>query len=199
MASDRRLGVESSKVRALLVEAADQLMVEEGHQAVSARRVAERAALKPQLVHYYFRSMDDLFIAVFRRATERYLALHEQALAAPQPLRALWELNSDSSGTKRNMEFIALASHRDAVRAEIVQSATFFRTLQIAAVARVLAARGIDTEAFPAAGVTLLMSAISRALVTETTLGISLAHTELLAIVNRFLELAEPREAAPGH
>ena len=38
-------------------------------RSAPARSPSERD-LKPQLVHYYFQTMDDLLIAVFRRAQE---------------------------------------------------------------------------------------------------------------------------------
>ena len=60
----RRFGLENSKTRTHLLDAAEQLMREEGYAAVTSRRVAAKAGLKPQLVHYYFRTMDDLFIAL---------------------------------------------------------------------------------------------------------------------------------------
>ena len=41
--SERRLGTESSKTRQALLEAAEQVMREEGYAAVTSRRVAERA------------------------------------------------------------------------------------------------------------------------------------------------------------
>jgi AcrR family transcriptional regulator len=67
MTSVRRIGAPDAKNRSVLLDAAEQLMLEEGYAAVTSRRVAEKAALKPQLVHYYFRTMDDLFLAAFRR------------------------------------------------------------------------------------------------------------------------------------
>jgi AcrR family transcriptional regulator len=189
--NNRRLGMENAKSRNLLIEAADDVLIEEGAHAVSARRVAERAGLKPQLVHYYFQTMDDLLIAVFRRAQEDYLGRHEHALAANHPLDALWKLNNEPRGTRRMMEFIVLAGRRDAVRAVIVDSAAQFRKLQIAAISRVLKERGIDRKAFPPAGVALLMATMSRGLVMEETLGLSLGHPELRAIVKRFLKTLE--------
>jgi AcrR family transcriptional regulator len=56
MVSNRRIGAEDSKSRAALLDATERIMLEEGYAAVSSRRVAERADLKPQLVHYYFRT-----------------------------------------------------------------------------------------------------------------------------------------------
>lgn len=191
MKRSRRLGMENAPSRTLLVEAADRILIEEGAHAISARRVAERAGLKPQLVHYYFPTMDDLLIAVFRRAQEAYLQRHEQALAVNQPLNALWKLNSEPQGTRRMMEFIALAGRREAVRAVILQSAAEFRKLQIAAISRVLKERRIDRTAFPPAGVALLMATVSRGLVMEETLGLSLGHPELRSIVKRLLKSME--------
>jgi AcrR family transcriptional regulator len=191
MKRTRRLGMESARSRTLLVEAADKILIEEGAHAISARQVAERAGLKPQLVHYYFQTMDDLLVAVFRRAQEQYLRRHEQALASPQPLNALWKLNNEPQGTRRMMEFIALAGRRDAMRAVIIESAAQFRKLQIAAISRVLQERGIDRKAFPPAGVALLMATLSRGLVMEETLGISLGHAELRSMVKRILKTLE--------
>lgn len=194
----RRLGMETARSRTLLIEAADNILIEEGAHAVSARRVAERAGLKPQLVHYYFQTMDDLLIAVFRRAQEDYLQRHESALTAKQPLDALWKLNSEPKGTRRMMEFIVLAGRRDAVRAVIVESAAQFRKLQVAAISRVLKERGIDRTAFPPAGIALLMATMSRGVVMEETLGISLGHPELRSLVKRFLKSIEASARPPA-
>ena len=77
-APTRRIGAEDSKTRAQLLDAAERLLLEEGYAAVTSRRVAAKAGLKPQLVHYYFRTMDDLFVAVFRRRADENLARFEQ-------------------------------------------------------------------------------------------------------------------------
>ncbi len=70
MTSARRIGAPDAKNRVLLLDAAEQLMLEEGYAAVTSRRLASKAGLKPQLVHYYFRTMEELFLEVFRRRAE---------------------------------------------------------------------------------------------------------------------------------
>jgi len=112
MASPRRIAGPNAKNRAVLLDAAERLMLDEGYAAVSSRRVAAAAGLKPQLVHYYFRTMDDLFVEVFRRRAERDLAGFERAIAADGSLRNLWRLNADPHGAAFTMEFVALANHR---------------------------------------------------------------------------------------
>ena len=119
MTTKRRIGTEDSTTRNALLDAALQLMVEEGYAAVTSRRVAARAGLKPQLVHYYFRTMDDLFIALVRRGAEQNLVRQSRALASPQPLRALWELSCDPTGATLTLEFSALANHRKAKAAPV--------------------------------------------------------------------------------
>jgi TetR/AcrR family transcriptional regulator len=195
MKGSRRLGMENARSRAQLVEAADSILIEEGAHAISARRVADRAGLKPQLVHYYFKTMDDLLIAVFRRAQEDYLQRHEHALGGERPLDAIWKMNNEPEGTRRMMEFIALAGRRDAVRAVILESAARFRKLQIAAIERVLKERGADRAEFPPAGVALLMATVSRGLVMEETLGLTQGHAELRAIMKRLLRSIEDSPA----
>src|SRR5437764_9659772 len=127
----RRLGSSDSKTRVQLLDAAERLLLEEGYAAVTSRRVAAEADLKPQLVHYYFRTMDDLFLEVFRRRADQNLARFERAMAEDDSLGALWRLNADARGASFNIEFVALANHRKAVRAEIARYAERSRAMQL--------------------------------------------------------------------
>jgi AcrR family transcriptional regulator len=176
----------------MLVEAADSLLTEEGFHAISARRVAERAGLKPQLVHYYFESMDDLIVAVFERAFERDYEQNHEALATDQPLKALWKLQSNRPDTKRVMEFIAIGSHREPLRTAITNAAIQSRDQQAERIAASLKSRGVDTGKFDPGAVALLMVAVSRTLVMEATLGVTAAHAELRTMIESFLEQIEP-------
>src|ERR1700727_2339079 len=94
----RRIGAADSKTRAQLLDAAEQLLLDEGYAAVTSRQVGAKAGLKPQLVHYYFRTMDDLFLEVFRRRADENLAHFERTVAADNSLRTLWRLNADPRG-----------------------------------------------------------------------------------------------------
>jgi TetR/AcrR family transcriptional regulator len=188
VASLRRIGAEDSKTRALLLDAAERLMLEEGYAAVSSRRVASEAGLKPQLVHYYFRTMDDLFLAVYRRRAEQSLEVYARALASDRPLRALWQLSIDPRGTAFTMEFAALANHRKAIRTEIAQHAERFRKMQLDAIASVLDRYGISTETYPPVVVVLAMTGLSQVLVLEEALGITSGHDDAIALVQRYLD-----------
>ncbi|MBO0855587.1 MAG: TetR/AcrR family transcriptional regulator, partial [Nocardia sp.] len=127
-----------SPTRAALLDAAQDLMLEEGYAAVSTRKLAARAGANSALVYYYFGTMDNLFAELFHRGAERSYHLQIEALNDPQPLWSLWESVHDQSQTALTMEFVALANHRKAIRAEIAESSKRFRTLQLDAVTKAL-------------------------------------------------------------
>ncbi len=68
--ADGRPRVGREATREALIEATAQIMLDEGYAAATSRRVAGKAGVKPALVHYYFPSMDDLFVAVLRDKAE---------------------------------------------------------------------------------------------------------------------------------
>jgi TetR/AcrR family transcriptional regulator len=192
VATERRIGTEQSKTRALLLDAAEHLMLEEGYAAVTSRRVAAEAGVTPALVHYYFRTMDDLFLAVYRRRAQQGFERQEQALASRQPLWALWEFSRDPRGTALSMEFVALANHRPVIRAEIAASAQLVRDRELQAFADVLSGYGIDAERLPPVVVAMFMSSVSRFLVIEAeTLGLHTGHEETVAFVEELLRRFE--------
>jgi TetR/AcrR family transcriptional regulator len=192
MASPRRLGAPDAKNRSNLLDAAEQLMLEEGYAAVSSRRVAQRAGLKHQLVHYYFRTMDDLFLEVFRRRAEQGLKHQAQALQSPQPLWALWEFSTDPTGTALTMEFIALANHRKALRAEIARYAETFRNAQIEALTSAMERYDIDFEEFSPTVLMVLMTGATWVLVLEQeALGMTAGHAETIRFAEKWLRELE--------
>jgi AcrR family transcriptional regulator len=167
-------------------------MLEEGYAAVTSRRVAAAAGLKPQLVHYYFRTMDDLFLALYRSRAEVGLELHGQAAASDQPLWAFWDLSRDSRGTRLTMEFIALANHRKEIRAEIAASAERFRADELKGIKAALSRYDVDQVRYPPLVCTFLMTAISQFLVIEhDILGMTTGHAETVAFVEELLTTLE--------
>ena len=119
MSSKRRIGSDSSETRQQLLIAAQALMREEGYAQVTSRKLAQKAGLKPQLVHYYFRTMDDLFEELFRQATEWQLKLIDLAETSPDPLIALFELACDPESAALQLEFLALSNHRKGLSDQI--------------------------------------------------------------------------------
>lgn len=181
----RRIGSQDSKTRTQLLDAAERLLLDEGYAAVTSRRVAGVAGLKPQLVHYYFRTMDDLFLAVFRRRADESLAFFEQAIAEDGSLRNLWRLNADPRGAAFTVEFAALSNHRKAIRAEVARYAERHRAAQVEAVAAALADRDLTEDQMPPVAAVLMMTGLTQVLALERALGVTAGHDDTLAFVER--------------
>jgi AcrR family transcriptional regulator len=175
----------ASDARSLLLDAAESLLVEEGYGAVTSRRVGERAGTNPALIHYYFASMDGLFVALFRRGAERGLERVERALQSAQPLWALWDALRDHINDARTVEFFALAHHRQAVRAEVVEYSTKYRQMQLDVLTNILEGYGLDVETWPPVTLVLVMGSISLLLRIEEGFGLDMGHAEMIAVVER--------------
>jgi AcrR family transcriptional regulator len=189
----RRLGAEDSKTRARLLDAAEQLLLEEGYAAVTSRRVAAKADLKPQLVHYYFRRMDDLFIEVFRRRAEQNLERIDRAVAADSSLRSLWQLNADPRGASFMIEFVALAKHRKELRDEIARYAERHRGAQLDALTTALRAHGVHEDQLPPIAVLVLMTGLAQLLAIEGNIGVTTGHDATLELIEETIRQLEAR------
>ena len=126
-----------------------------------------RAGLKPQLVHYYFRTMDDLFVEAFRRQPRRT----SPASKEPSPRTArwsnLWRLNADPRGATFSIEFVALANHRKAIRPRS-PAAERFRAAQVEAVGAALASHGVDEDEMPPWPPSSPMTGLAQVLASRT-------------------------------
>jgi len=200
MAPARRSPADDSVTRTALLDAAAAIMLEEGYAAVTTRRLAQRAGVNNGLVSYYFGTMDALFVELFRRGAERSLARLRTVLRSPQPLWALWELTHDFTSNALTMEFIALANHRKAIRAQIAEYSATFRTLQLEALSGVIEGYGVDPERWPPSSLILAMAAVSRFLHMEDAFDVHIGHAELVAVIEREIAALEgERQPADAH
>src|SRR6201989_893537 len=188
--ADERPRAGREATREALIEATAQIMLAEGYAAATSRRVAAQAGVKPALVHYYFPSMDDLFVAVLRDKAEHNLQLQRQAIAEAQPLHALWLLNGETDA-QLFTEFLAMANHRKAIRSEISAYAMRFRDLEEGVVTLALKARGVDLELFPPVVMSMIMGGLARMVLHEQGLGITRGHDEAIAFMERCLDRFE--------
>jgi AcrR family transcriptional regulator len=188
--ADERSKVGREATRVALIEATAQIILDEGYAAATSRRVAAAAGVNPALVHYYFPSMDDLFVAVLRDKAEAILERQREAMAESEPLHALWLLNS-AHDTQLFTEFLAMANHRKAIRSEIVSYAMRFRDVEEGAMTLALNARGIDLERFPPVVMSMIMGSLARMVFHEQGLGISRGHDQARAFIEQCLERFE--------
>jgi AcrR family transcriptional regulator len=151
-------------------------MLREGYAAVTSRRVAGEAGVTPPLVHYYFATLDDLFLAVLRRRADEHLQQQAELLTADRPLHALWAYSSDPAVVSFTTEFMALANHRKAIRGELATYIDRFRDAQIQAIEAAERDGRIDLGGMPAAALVATLANAARGLAMEHRLGSESGH-----------------------
>ena len=67
MAKPRQRRASTAEKLTRLLDATEEIMLREGYAAVSSRSVAASVGINAPLLHYYFPTIDDLFVAVVRR------------------------------------------------------------------------------------------------------------------------------------
>lgn len=164
-----------------MLDATTQLLLEEGYGAITTRRIGEKAGLNYQLVHYYFASLDDLFIETFRRAAERNLKHLAEMVQGEPSLRDVWNISADANGGKLTIEFVALAGHRPALKREIARWARRFREAQLDLARAALAREAPGDTQVPPMVVLLLMTGVAQLIALDRSLGVTDGHDDVIA------------------
>lgn len=192
MVANRGFQSTGTKTRLRLIEAAYELLAEEGYPAFTARRIASKADLKPQLVHYYFRSMEEMVVVVFRKSAAAYFTLHDEALSSPRPLHALWDLLCSMPEENRMQEYVSLGKIYPALREEMRKTGEAFRKQQTETVEKIYKAGRVKNPQIGPAALALLMSAVARNFAIEKQVGIVESHDELRDLIDAYLNCLEP-------
>ena len=196
MASPRRVGSDTSKMHAALLDSAEQLMLERGYAAVTYRNVAAKAGVYAGLVSYYFRTLDELFLALLRRRSEGNLERLVESLDKDPdaPLRVVWEFNTDETSAALMMEFLALANHRKSIKAEIAEVTRRARKLQLDALTLRWPQYELPDELTPGS-LLFLMATVPKMMLLEESVGISGSHDDVLRLVEHYLNTVEPKRS----
>jgi AcrR family transcriptional regulator len=181
----RRVGAESSQTRSFIVQAADKLLDTEGLAAITTSRIAEIVGLKRPIVHYYFRTIEDLIVAVLRRREAMVVEMLEQALHSDEPLD-VFKTVSDPRAAAAIHDMSAFALRSDTIRAVGRQCLETVIALQTRALEFELKKRRIKSRVAPAA-VAMFVSVLHQAIAANRTLGVTVAQPELADLVRRML------------
>ncbi|MBL7499024.1 TetR/AcrR family transcriptional regulator [Frankia sp. CNm7] len=196
MAEPRRRRAATAEKLTRLLDATEEIILRQGYAAVSSRAVAARVAINAPLVHYYFPTIDDLFVAVLKRRAEQTLERMAAALASAQPLRGWWELVSDPRGTALTVELIAAANHRPALRGEVGKVAYEVRRMQVETLSSILGEYGLDADEFPPVLIAATMQGLAFAVVADSVAGYDTAPEEAAAAMSRLVARLEERRAS---
>ena len=195
MTVKRRMAPRQAATRALLMDAVESLMRQEGYAAVSARAVAAQTGLKYPTVFYYFESMDDLLITTYRRRTQSVLERTEAALDSDRPLHALWDAASDPFDAALSLEYMALSNHNKLVRAETIAFGERMRRIVADRLSARLPRAVGNGHIFNPFGISLSLTSLGGLLGFESALGIAGGHREINTIVRWVLQRLEGNDA----
>lgn len=184
----RRMGPPDSEPFNLLLDATERVMRNEGYAAASSRRIAEEAGVKQQLVYYYFKTMDELLLATFKRRTSLAFERIEQEIAAEQPIQTIWASWNSVIDAKLVFEFMALANHHEGVRKEVNRFTRLARRKHTAAIARQLEKSGTDVGPLSAEALAFLLYSTALILGREAAMGVTDAHSEVRKLFDWGLE-----------
>jgi AcrR family transcriptional regulator len=81
--SPRGRAEEGVRTRARMVDAALQMLIEEGYAGTSARVIAARGEFNPALVFYHYGSVDELLLAALDKSSAERLERYREAMSKP--------------------------------------------------------------------------------------------------------------------
>lgn len=194
VSTSRRKGAESSTTRTQLIYAAVQIMQEEGADAVTARRLAGEVGLGRHIVHYYFGTIDEVFVAVMREEGARSEQSLAEAARTGDALQLLWERMQRSSSII--LELTKLAIRHPSIAKEYKIYTERFRLAMSGILGIYARSQGISMPTSPAA-TALLLQSVSSTIAIEASLGIATGHEEAEAALLGWLKtMAGPGESA---
>jgi AcrR family transcriptional regulator len=171
------------------LDAAERLLVETGHNGITTRRLAEEAAANHGLVHYYFGSIENLFVRVLERFTDRLIERQRRMYSSDAPFIEKWRtamryMDADRDYQRVWYELQALAWSRPELRDRVAKVAAEWR-----AVLRDAFAEPLERYELPIsldALVTLVVT-FNEGLILERLSGIETGHADLLEWIDAWL------------
>jgi AcrR family transcriptional regulator len=181
------------------LDAAERLLIGLGYSGITTRRLAEEAGANHGLVHYYFGSMENLFVRVLERFTERLIARQREMYGRTDSSgvekwkTAMGYLESDLAAgyPKIWLELQALGWNRPDIAERVAQVNREWRAVLTEAFDRMIDEYGLDRERFPLAAIVSLVMTFNEGIMVERLSGISAGHRDLLDMVERWLESLE--------
>src|SRR3954453_16023027 len=173
-----------------LLDAAERLLVEQGHAGITTRRLAEAAGVNHGLVHYYFGSNENLLARALERFTERLIERQRALYAADLPFLEKWRtamrhlIADEATYEKIWMELQALAWNEPELRARLADVNAQWRAVLTEAFAEPHRALGI---AMPLDALVSLVITFNLGIMVERLGGVDTGPDELLAWIDGYL------------
>jgi AcrR family transcriptional regulator len=180
--------------RTALLDAAERLLIDEGHAGITTRKVAAAAGVNHGLVHYYFGSIEELLFQAMERYTERLLARQRALYSADMPFIEKWRtamrfIDEDLAAgyPKIWAELHAVAWNRPQFQQRIVQVHVQWREIFGDALARAKDELDFSGTPFSPDAFVALVATFNAGLLLERLVGLDFGHGELLEAMDAWL------------
>jgi AcrR family transcriptional regulator len=147
--------------------------------------------------------MDELFLQVLERFTERLIQRQRAMYASDVPFIEKWRtamryLDEDLQAgyPKVWLELQALAWNRPEMRERVMRVNAEWRAVLTEAFSRAVKEYGLDRRRFPADAMVSLVMTFNEGMMLERLSDISDGHRELLRAIDRWLETLEAQKGA---
>jgi AcrR family transcriptional regulator len=171
------------------LDAAERLLAETGHAGITTRRLAEEAAANHGLVHYYFGSIENLFVRVLERFTERLIERQRRMYSSDAPFIEKWRiamryLDADRDYQRIWYELQVLAWSRPELRERVAKVDAEWRMVLREALAEPLERYDLP---IPLDALVALVVTFNEGMILERLSGIETGHAELLEWIDTWL------------
>jgi AcrR family transcriptional regulator len=184
-----------------LLDAAERLLIDEGHAGITTRKVAAEAGVNHGLVHYYFGSIEELLFQAMERYTGRLLDRQRALYAGDLPFIEKWRTamrfideDLEAGYPKIWAELHAVAWNHPQFQERIAHVHRQWREIFGEALGRArheldFAGTPFTPEAFVA-----LVATFNAGLLLERLVGLDQGHRELLDAMDRWLSSLATRK-----
>jgi AcrR family transcriptional regulator len=178
------------------LDAAERLLVEIGYAKITTRRLAEEAGANLGLLHYYFGSLEELFLQVLERFTDRLIARQRAMYSSPLPYIEKWRLamqylDDDRPYQKIWWELQAMAWNRPEYQARVRSVLEAWREAMRGSVSEAVSRYRLDDAGLSADDWITLIVAANEGIILERLSGVDRGHAELLESIDRWLQKLE--------
>ncbi len=188
--------ITQAKPEDALLDAAERLLVEVGYAGITTRALAAEAGVNHGLVHYYYGSLENLFIQVLERFTARMIERQRAMYAAERPFIEKWRtamryLRDDRDYQKVWWELQALSWNRPELQDRVALVNEEWRAVLTEAFAEPHARYGLE---IPLDALVSLVMTFNTGIIQEQLTGITAGHEELLEWIDAWIESKEKEQ-----
>lgn len=190
----------SAETESRFLDAAEALLIRVGYAGITTRKLAEEAGANQGLIHYYFGSMEELFLRVLERFTDRLIerqrSMYDSAASYPEKWReAMRYLDADRPYQKIWLELQAMSWNRPKYQKRVAKVHAAWCGSMREAVSAAVSRYSLEQTGLSADAWIALIATVNEGIMLERLAGIDRGHDELLTAIQCWLDGMEQQAA----